>query len=57
MRDYLTSQQAADSLGLTRRRIRQLCESGQIAGAVKLGRDWMIPPKFKVCPPPKKAKP
>lgn len=53
MRDYLTSQQAAESLGLTRRRIRQLCESGQIAGAVKLGRDWMIPPKFKVFPPKK----
>lgn len=37
----LTVAKAAEELGLTARRIRQMCESGELK-AEKLGRDWLI---------------
>lgn len=39
----LTTTQAAARLGLTRARIVQLCQAGLIQGAVKVGRDWVVP--------------
>jgi excisionase family DNA binding protein len=36
-----TTRQVAKQSGLTHRRIRQLCASGEIR-AFKLGRDWLI---------------
>jgi len=39
--EYLSSKQAADFLGLSVSRIRQLCISGELEG-IKLGRDWLI---------------
>lgn len=37
----LSTAQAAEALGLTDARIRQLCASGEL-GAQKVGRDWLI---------------
>lgn len=40
---YITAIQAAENWGLTVRRVQDLCRSHQIHGAVRWGRDWMIP--------------
>lgn len=39
----LTTQEAADELGLTQSRVRQLRIDGHFPWAQKLGRDWLIP--------------
>ncbi len=38
------SQEAAERLGISQRRIRRLCQTGQIP-ARKIGRDWLINPE------------
>lgn len=40
---YITAAQAAEKWGLTVRRVQDLCRNHQIHGAVRWGRDWMIP--------------
>ena len=40
---YITAAQAAEKWGLTVRRIQDLCRNDKIHGAVRWGRDWMIP--------------
>ena len=40
---YLTINETADIMGLTPRRIQQMCKNGEIEGAVKRGRTWMVP--------------
>ena len=40
---YMTCQEAASLLGLTIRRVQQMCKNGMIPGAIKKGRSWMIP--------------
>ena len=42
--DYLTVKQISEQWGLTVRRVQDLCKSGAIPGAVRWGREWMIPP-------------
>jgi excisionase family DNA binding protein len=37
------STEAGQLTGLSRESIRRLCESGEIVGATKIGRDWVIP--------------
>ena len=41
--DWITPQQAAEQWGITDRRVQALCVNGQIEGAVRLGRGWLIP--------------
>ena len=41
--DWITPQQAAEKWGITDRRVQALCVNGQIDGAVRLGRGWLIP--------------
>lgn len=41
--DLLTTAEAATLRGLSVRRIRQLCQRGDLRDAVKRGRDWDIP--------------
>jgi len=41
--DWITPQQAAEQWGITDRRVQALCVNGQIKGAVRLGRGWLIP--------------
>lgn len=40
---YITAAQAAQRWGVTARRVQDLCKSNAIDGAVRWGRDWMIP--------------
>lgn len=40
---YITAAQAADRWELTVRRVQDLCRNHKIHGAVRWGRDWMIP--------------
>ncbi len=40
---YLTSVQAAEKMGLTKRRVNDLCKTGQLPGAKKEGYRWVIP--------------
>jgi len=40
---YITAAQAAENWNLTVRRVQDMCRSHQIHGAVRWGRDWMIP--------------
>lgn len=41
--EYLTAKQTSENWGITLRRVQELCRTGQIGGAVRWGRDWMIP--------------
>ena len=40
---YITAKQAAEKWEITVRRVQDLCRSNSINGAVRWGRDWMIP--------------
>lgn len=41
--DYMTCTEASAVMGMTVRRIQQMCKNGEIEGAIKQGRKWMIP--------------
>lgn len=41
--NYLTSTDAAKLMGVSVRRIQQLCKEGTIPGAIRKGRSWMVP--------------
>ena len=47
---YITAKQAADELGLSYSRIRQLLNQGRIVGAFKAPRDWLIPSPVDILP-------
>jgi len=53
--DWITPQQAAEKWGITDRRVQALCVNGQVEGAVRLGRGWLIP-KGTHKPPDGRAK-
>jgi len=40
---YLPTSEAAALAGITPGRLRQLCQAGEVAGAIKLGSAWLIP--------------
>ncbi len=40
---YMTCGEIAKSMGLTPRRVQQMCKNGEFMGAVKKGHSWMIP--------------
>ena len=40
---YLTSVEAAEKLGVTKRRINYMCQNGDIQGVIKDGNRWRIP--------------
>ena len=48
--DNLTVKGAAEELGVTKARVRQLAAQGRIEGAHKIGRDWIIPRPVEVSP-------
>ena len=48
---YLSAKQAANELECSDAYIRQLCLAGRITGAIKLGRDWLIPHPICVTKP------
>lgn len=41
--DYMTCSEAAAKMDITVRRVQQMCKNGEIAGAIKQGRSWMVP--------------
>ncbi len=41
--DYIKISKAAEKWGLSSRQVQHLCTLGSVVGAVKFGRDWMIP--------------
>ena len=40
---YLSCSDASVLMGTTARRVQQMCKNGEIMGAIKKGRSWMIP--------------
>ena len=53
---YLTAKQAAEELGLSYARIRQLLQQGRVHGAIKPQRDWLIPRPVEILPPQSKKR-
>lgn len=43
MKEYMTSVQLAEQMGITKRQVNALCAAGRIEGAYKSGNRWMIP--------------
>jgi hypothetical protein len=41
--DLMTAKEAAELWGITTRQVQLLCGKGQIAGAERLGKIWIIP--------------
>lgn len=41
--DYISCESAAKKMGVTTRRIQQMCKQKEIVGAIKDGRNWLIP--------------
>ena len=46
----LNVKRAAERLGVSDRRVRQLAREGRIPGAVKVGQEWLIPTPVEVIP-------
>lgn len=46
---YMTCAEAHSLWGITVRRIQQMCKNGDIRGAIKEGKSWLIP-RDTVCP-------
>lgn len=40
---YISCAEAASAMGITIRRVQQMCKQGKLPGAVKNGREWLIP--------------
>ena len=41
--EYIKASEAAERFGISVHRVQELCKNGKIEGAVRFGRDWMIP--------------
>lgn len=41
--NFLTTAEAAEKWGITRRRVVVLCTDGRIEGAIQKGKIWLIP--------------
>ena len=41
--EYLKIQEVAEKWGISVRSVQLMCASGKIEGAMRFGRDWMIP--------------
>ena len=48
---YITAKQAAEEVGLSYPRMRQLLQQGRVHGAIKPQRDWLIPRPVEILPP------
>ena len=54
---YLSCADAAKAMGITVRRIQQMCKRGEIPGASKEGHAWLIPENAVLSHPAEKKKP
>ena len=43
LQGYITTNQAAEILKISRRRVNELCINGRFNGATQIIRDWLIP--------------
>ena len=43
MSNMITTRQAAALRGVARVTVRRWCQQGKVRGAIRIGRDWMIP--------------
>ncbi len=41
--NYLTTAEAAEKWGISRRRVNVLCNEGRIKGVIQKGKIWLIP--------------
>ena len=41
--EYLSCSDASKAMGFSVRRIQQMCKNGELSGAIKEGRKWLIP--------------
>lgn len=41
--EYLSCSDASKAMGFSVRRIQQMCKNGELPGAIKVGRKWLIP--------------
>ena len=41
--EYVTCEQASKMLGISERRVQQMCQKGELAGAIKEANSWKIP--------------
>jgi hypothetical protein len=41
--DWITAQEAAETWGISGRRVQILCANGKVDGAIRLKRGWLIP--------------
>lgn len=48
MSEFIGVKECAAKLGVAISRVTVLCRQGRIAGAQKIGRDWIIPSEPKV---------
>ena len=48
---YITAKQAAQEVGVSYVRMRQLLLMGRIKGAFKFQRDWLVPTPVEILPP------
>lgn len=55
--NYLSCADAAKAMGITVRRIQQMCKSGEIPGVFKEGRSWLIPENSVLLEEGEKKKP
>lgn len=47
---HLTTVSLARKLGVSAQRVLVLCKTGRIAGAQRVGRDWIIPRTYVILP-------
>ena len=43
MSRMITTRQAAERRGVAQVTVRRWCQQGKVRGAIRIGRDWMIP--------------
>ena len=48
--DYISCESAAKKMGVSTRRIQQMCKQKEIVGAIKDGRNWLIPDNASLSP-------
>ena len=48
---FQSTEEAAREHGVSGRRMRTLLQQGRVKGALKFGKQWMIPKPFEVLPP------
>lgn len=41
--EWITPEEAGNKWGIKVRRVQELCSKGQVSGATRLGRVWLIP--------------